>query len=55
MPIRQVIITEAFQKNAIKNWPARVAQSLLAETGRRMAAKKDWAGKAVKAVEEMLR
>lgn len=55
VPIRQVIITEAFQKNAIKNWPARVAQSLLAETGRRMAAKKDWSGKAVKAVEEMLR
>ncbi len=55
MPISQLAITEAFQKNAIKNWPIRVARSLLADTEKRMAAQSGRAEKAVRIVEEMLR
>lgn len=53
---KKVIITpDGYHQNTIKNWPIRVAKSLISDTEKQLLADKDIVEKSVNLVEEMLR
>lgn len=54
IPIKQLVITDTFQENAIKNWPERIAKSLLKAAEQILLSQEEFCGKSVKIAEEML-
>ena len=54
MPVKYLVVTEEFGRNAIKNWPIRVAESLRDETGRLVQKDREFCKKSVGLVEDMI-
>lgn len=52
---RKVVITEAYSETTIKNWPPRVAESLLKNTEEQLLEETEIKKKSTKIIEEMLR
>ncbi len=55
VPMRQVIITEMFEESSIKNWPQRIAASLLRAVEQQLLSQKEFCENAIEIVEEMLK
>lgn len=54
IPVRELVITSQFEMSSIKNWPDRVAKSLLLETEKLAMADEDFCRHSVAIAEEML-
>ena len=54
IPLKDLVILEQFSKNAIKNWPGRVAENLLTETEERVHADEAFGRNSVRIVETLI-
>lgn len=54
IPLEQVVILEKYSKHAIKNWPVRVADSLLEETEKRIQENRPFCDKSIGIVEDLI-
>lgn len=54
IPLETIVILEHFTRNAIKNWPLRVAEHLMTETERRIHADCDFCRESIEIVENLI-